>query len=228
MIVNKFKSPPLIRFALAIYLTSLFPILSPAQQKQAKKINVAVLDFDARIGLLKGEAASLSDVFQSQLVETGEFVVIDRARINEILVEQGFQQTEACSQVECIVAAGKILKVEKMFAGVVSKLGKTFTVNIQLIDIATAQIQLSKSRQHAGEIDDLVSDVIPSMAADMASELLGKKVTARVSSSGGASSWFWYVGGALVAGGAAYIVLGKKSTATAVKPTALPDPSPFP
>lgn len=199
-------------------------------QQGKKKPNIAVLDFDARTGLSKGEAESFSDVFQSQLVETGEFVVIDRARTKAILLEQGFQQSEACSQVECIVEAGKILKVEKMFAGVVSKVGKTYTVNIQLIDISSAQIQLSKSRQHVGEIDDLVSSVIPELAAEMAETMLGKKVKTSVVSSGGSSSWYWYVGGAVLAGGgvAALLLGSTKPGQTTQKPTSLPDPSNFP
>ena len=222
------------RFVLSLLLSSsiLTLVLSqqrPAQQAKAKP-NVAVLDFDARGGLTKEEAASLSDIFQSQLVDMKEFIVVDRQRIKTILQEQGFQQSEACSQTECIVEAGKILKVDKMFAGTIGKVGKTFTVNISAIDITTAQIVINKSRQYSGDIDDLASEIVPAMANEMAQEMLGKKVSASVTRSGGGSGWLYYVGGAvLVGGGAAVLLLGKKAagaTTTEAKP--LPDSPSFP
>ena len=132
---------------LAFFLNAVLSFIVSGQQKKAvpQKLNIAVMDFDAREGLSRGEAASLSDLFSSQMVETGEFTVIDRNRIKTILQEQGFQQSEACSQVECIVEAGKILKVQKMFAGTIGKIGKIFSVNIQMLDIATSQIEINKS-----------------------------------------------------------------------------------
>lgn len=197
-------------FSFLLCLTS----IALSQTPQKKKPNIAVLDFDARGGLTKEEAASLSDIFQSQLVQMGEFVVVDRNRIKAILSEQGFQQSEACSQVECIVEAGKILKVEKMFAGTIGKVGKIFNVNIQAIDITTAQIVINKSRQYTGDIEDLASEIVPSMANEIAQEMLGKKVAASVARSGGGSTWYYYVGGAVLVGGGAAVLLMKKGTTT--------------
>ena len=64
---------------------------------------------------------------------------------------------------ECIVEVGKILKVEKMFAGTIGKVGKIYTINIQVIDIGTAQIEQNKSRRHDGAIEDLLTDIILSI-----------------------------------------------------------------
>ncbi|HLF19245.1 MAG TPA: CsgG/HfaB family protein [Bacteroidota bacterium] len=180
----------------------------PQQTQQRKKPNIAVMDFDARGGLTKEEAASLSDIFQAQLVDMGEFIVVDRQRIKAILSEQGFQQSEACSQVECIVEAGKILKVEKMFAGTIGKVGRIYNVNISAIDIATAQIVINKSRQHSGDIEELASEIVPEIANEIAQEMLGRKVASTVKSTGG-STWYYYVGGALLVGGGAAAFLLK-------------------
>ena len=210
MRMNYFLAPALIRFVLVFFLS--FTIVPTAVSRQIKpfqahpKINIAVLDFDARGGISKEEAASLSDIFQSRLVEFGEFNVVDRSRIKVILQEQGFQQSEACSQVECIVEAGKILKVERMFAGTIGKIGRVYNVNIQLIDIATSQIIQNKSRQHSGDVDELATEIVPDMAKEMAEGMTGKEL--QVSSlSKGSSSWMWYVGGAVVAGGVALFLL---------------------
>jgi TolB-like protein len=235
MRLNSFLAPPVIRFVLIIYLTSIAVPVSFGQENRtkAKKINIAVLDFEARGGVSKEDAASLSDAFQGKIIETGEFVVVDRNRIKSILQEQGFQQSEACSQVECIVEVGKILKVEKMFAGTIGKVGRIYTVNVQLIDIATAQIIQNKSRNHSGEIEELLTDVIPELAGEMASELTGKEVQVSSSTTGGSSSWLWYVlGGAAVAGGVAAVALSKskKNEPTTTNPPTdqLPQAPSFP
>jgi TolB-like protein len=210
MRMNYFLAPALIRCVLVFFLSSLIVPTAVSQQKKQlqapQKINIAVLDFDARGGISKEEAASLSDIFQSRLVEFGEFNVVDRSRIKVILQEQGFQQSEACSQVECIVEAGKILKVEKMFAGTIGKVGRVYNVNIQLIDITTSQIIQNKSRQHSGDVDELATEIVPDMAKEMAEGMTGKEL--QISSMRkGSSSWMWYVGGAVVAGGVAVFLL---------------------
>lgn len=88
--------------ALCLVVSLSFFVIAHTKQSISKKYNIAVMDFDAREGLTRGEAASLSDLFSSQMVATSEFIVIDRNRIKAILQEQGFQQSEACSQVQSI------------------------------------------------------------------------------------------------------------------------------
>jgi LPXTG-motif cell wall-anchored protein len=212
MCLHIFLHPSLIRFVLLIFLISIVApaALSQDNKLQNKKLNIAVLEFEARGGVSKEDAASLSDAFQGQIIETGEFIVVDRNRIRSILQEQGFQQSEACSQVECIVEVGKILKVEKMFAGTIGKVGKIYTINIQVIDIATAQIEQNKSRRHEGAIEDLLTEIIPELAAEMAKGLTGKDVKVSTGTTGGSSSWLWYASGAVVAGGVAVVLLSKK------------------
>jgi hypothetical protein len=164
-------------FIMVVFIMQLFVNMIYAQSASSRKIHIAVLDFDAREGIGRGEAASLSDIFCSELVQTGKYVVVDRNRIKAILNEQGFQQSEACSSVECIVEAGKILKVEKIFAGVIGKIGRLYTINIQLIDISTAQIQDNKNRQHDGDIEELATKIIPEIASEMTFNLTGEEVS---------------------------------------------------
>jgi TolB-like protein len=150
--------------------------LASAQKSSPKKFNIAVLDFEAREGVGRGEAASLSDIFCAQLAQTGQYTIVDRNRIKAILNEQGFQQSEACSSVECVVEVGKFLNVQKIFTGVIGKIGRLYTVNIQLINVTTAQIELNKGRQHEGEIEDLATLIIPEITAEMTKALTGKDV----------------------------------------------------
>jgi len=224
-----FLHPHLVRFVLAVFLVSLIAPAALGQEKnlQKKKLNIAVLEFDARGGVSKEDAASLSDAFQGQIIETGEFIVVDRNRIKAILQEQGFQQSEACSQVECIVEVGRILKVEKMFAGTIGKVGSIYTVNIQVIDVSTSQIEQNKSRRHSGSIEELLTDVIPEIAGEMSKALTGKDVRVSTGTTGGSSTWYWYVlGGAVVAGGVVLATSSKKSTPTTTTPPTQTEPLP--
>ena len=199
----------LLTYLSAFLSVGVFAQQRPRQQQPKHKLNIAVMDFDARGGISKEEAATLSDAFQTEMVSMNEFIVVDRQRIRQILEEQGFQQSEACSQVECIVEAGKILKVERMFAGTIGKVGELFNVNIQTIDIATAQIVSNRSRQHRGDIEELLSDIIPDMARQMAADLTGRVYEA----AGGGGGWIWWVLGIAIVGGGgagAYLFLSQQ------------------
>jgi hypothetical protein len=94
------------------------------------------------------------------LVKTNAFVVLERAVMDEILKEQGFQQT-GCTTTECAVEVGKLLNVQKMVSGTTGKLGKTWTMDISLIDIETSQIEKSFFRDYKGEIDGLLNLMEP-------------------------------------------------------------------
>jgi hypothetical protein len=228
---NTLSGRRIVSFVIAL---SLFfsPLHTICQQKrnQPQKLYIAVMDFDAREGLSHGEAASLSDLFSSQLVTTGEFIVVDRNRIKSILQEQGFQQSEACSQVECIIEAGKILKVEKMFAGTIGKIGKIYSVNIQMLDVATSQIEVNKSYQHTGDIEGLAEEVIPELAKQIAEEVTGKRIEKAGVGRASSSKWMWYIGGAVLVGGgaAAYYFLKPQTKTTTTTNENLPGPPALP
>ncbi len=225
MKLSTFCSPTLIRCCLATYLLTIIPVLALSQQKQQKKLNIAVLDFDSRGAMSKDEAGSLSDIFQSYLVDMGEFVVVDRSRIRTLMQELGFQQSGVCSEVECVVEAGKILKVEKMFAGTIGRVGKIYSINIQMIDVATARIEINKSRQYDGTVEGIAEIVIPEMVQEMVSQMVGRDVkVARISIG---TSWWWFAGGAVLLGGgvAAYFLLKPSET---TQPKSLPTPPALP
>jgi TolB-like protein len=207
-----------------IFLIVVTPPVVSQQKKPAKKLNVAVLDFVARAPVTPDEAATFSDVFTSQLIQSGEFEVLERNQIQALLKEQNFQQSGLCDQVECMVETGKLLKVQRMFAGTVGRLGTLYNINIRVVNVETGKIELDRTRQYEGRIETLASDVIPEFADQIAEAVTGRTVSAqglRKSSSG----WYWYVGGAVILGGgaAAYYFLRPTEKKTATN-TYLPGP----
>ena len=110
--------------------------------QNSNEVRIAVLDFGTSGGLSDMEAVTLTNRLRSMLVKTNAFVVLERGKMDEILSEQGFQQT-GCTTTECAVEVGKMLNVQKMVSGTIGKLGRTWTMDISLIDVGTSQIEKS-------------------------------------------------------------------------------------
>jgi hypothetical protein len=130
--------------------------------------NIAVLDLVARSGLEQDEILTISDRFRGALIETGTFTVIERSQMDAILKEQGFQQTGACSEASCIVEIGQLLAVHKMVGGSIGKVGRLYSINLKVIDVATGAIIQQINRDIQCSKEDLVSKHIASLAREMA------------------------------------------------------------
>ena len=149
---------------LVILMICFFQLLNAQNGKDA--IRIAVLDFGTSSGLSEMEAVTLTNRLRSMLVKTNSFVVLERGIMDEILTEQGFQQT-GCTTTECAVEVGKMLNVQKMVSGTIGKIGSTWTMDISLIDIETSHIEKSFFQDYKGEIDGLL-DEMESVAVQIA------------------------------------------------------------
>ena len=85
-------------FAFILTLSNITP--------QETQTTLAVLDFEGR-GINTLEAATLTDRFTSEIGKTEAMVLVDRTMVEEILKEQGFQQS-GCTTDECAVISGTI------------------------------------------------------------------------------------------------------------------------
>jgi TolB-like protein len=124
--------------------------------QQPEKLRIAILDFTNTGGLSKQETITLGNRLRSMLVKTNAFIVLERGQMDDILDEQGFQQA-GCTTTECAVEMGRLLNMQKMISGSIGKLGKTYTIDLSLIDVQTAQIEKSFFRDFKGEIDGLLN-----------------------------------------------------------------------
>lgn len=57
-----------------------------------EKLNIAVMELDGH-GVAETDLGGLSNRLRTELFKTGKFNVFERSRVDEILKEQGFQQT---------------------------------------------------------------------------------------------------------------------------------------
>lgn len=136
------------------------------------KINIAIMDFEARSGVQPGEAQTIGDMFSSLLQQTGRFTVVDRKKITTLMQEQGFQ----ASQEGDAAKAGKVLAVRKMFFGSIGKLGKdVFVVNIKMSDVETSSIEYAVSKYYDDDLEDIHKDFLPGLISEIVQTIDGKK-----------------------------------------------------
>ncbi len=150
-------------FCFAIFTTlNLTAETSFSQQLQKKKA-VAVLEFSNAGGMETGDMSILTNRFRNFLVMAGEYDVLERDKMRDILKEQDFQGTDDCNTSECAVQVGKLLGVEKMVAGDIGKMGQVYTIDIRMISVATGKIEHTESQNHKGEKEGLL-DMIEAIA----------------------------------------------------------------
>lgn len=142
---------------------------SAAQNASPKKTNIAVINLKSSSGVTAGEAELISDRLRGELFNTGKINVMERDQMQEILKEQGFQQSGACSNEACMVEIGQLLGVEQLVSGSLGKVGSMFLVNLRIIDVKTAKIIKVVSEDIKGDIEDVVSN-LPGIAVKLVSE----------------------------------------------------------
>ncbi len=131
----------------------LFAFISTMSGQQNKP-HLGVWDLDAE-GISKAEANLLSDRLLTELVNTHEFVVLERKKMKDILTEQGFQYS-GCVSGQCIVDIGKIVGAQQMVSGRVGKIGNTYTINARLISVETGIILKTDAVDITGQIDEVL------------------------------------------------------------------------
>ncbi len=179
-------------------------VLSLHGQQRSSKPLVAVLDLQVTGGVLKSEAQALSDRLRSEM-QSLKFDLIERSQMNALLVEQEFAMSELSE--ESASKAGKLLSAEQVAVGTIGKVGRTYTVDVRLIDVATGKVVNSSKQDYAGPTDGLVQ-VMRNIARIFAG-LEPQKI--RV----GSNLHWWIAGGVAVGGGAAaYFLLNKKGSGT--------------
>ncbi|MEK6793555.1 MAG: P13 family porin [Spirochaetota bacterium] len=134
----------------ASILASMFAMALIAQERP---ITVGIIEFQGGSGISAIDARTVSEVFRSELVTTGVYTVLERGKMDEILKEQQFQQT-GCTSTECAVKLGKLLNMQKMLYGTMSKLGSRYYFVVTIVDIETSRVEKSVNDSMEG-LDDL-------------------------------------------------------------------------
>ena len=126
---------------------------------------IAVLEFEGN-NISSGEVRALTDRLRTELVGTGELTIIERGKMEEVLKEQSFQQT-GCISSECAVEVGKLLGVEQIISGNISKVGNYFSVTARVVSVTTGEIVRSTIYDHSGDIGGLLTQGMRKVAEEL-------------------------------------------------------------
>jgi hypothetical protein len=180
---------------------------------------VAVLSFTGG-GIDPKDLATVTNRFESELLATDSFKVVERRNIDRILQEQGFQASGACDNAECSVEIGQVLSVQGILTGELSKVGKTWSLSVKRTDVGSGQTMFS----HVLDIQGGLEDVLRGGCSEMAQIASGRKKpssdrTILVAKKN--SVWPWIVGGTVLVGGgvAAAIVLTQDQSSSSPEPS---------
>jgi len=129
---------------------------------------IAVLDLSAE-GISGSEARTLTDRLRTELFNTGQYTVIEREMMDDILNEQGLQQS-GCTSTECIVEVGRLIGVEQVIGGSIGKVGNVYSISARTISVETGQIIRVATYDHMGELGDLLRFGMKNVALVLAGE----------------------------------------------------------
>jgi TolB-like protein len=175
----------------------------------AKLPTVAVMPLQPK-GVTASNADVITDAIATQLQQVGNQRVLERAQMDQIFREQGFQKSGACDGSECALEMGKLLSVDRIMIGSVGLLGRTYTLNLRLVSVGTGEVLRSDMKSYAGTIDEVLTKLVPETVGDLTRGLDDGARSASspaqptaASKESSRSHWGWWVAtGALAVGGA--------------------------
>ncbi|MEK6793518.1 MAG: CsgG/HfaB family protein [Spirochaetota bacterium] len=112
---------------------------------------IAVLELAAN-GVSPADAKAVTGLLQSEFAANKRYRVIERGNVESILKEQEFSQT-GCTESSCAVKIGKMLSVRAMVFGSISKLGESFFIAVNIVDVESAAV-ISTSKAKVSKLDD--------------------------------------------------------------------------
>jgi len=141
-------------------------LCAPARAQTEDLPRVGVLDLTSE-NVPPAEVRLLSDRLRVELFKTGQFTVIERQQMENILKEQGFQQS-GCTATECVIEVGQLLGVEKMVAGSVGQVGAVYTISLRVINVGSGALERTAVRDCRCTIEDILTTTIAQAAAELA------------------------------------------------------------
>lgn len=122
-----------------------------------EKIAIAVLDFEPK-NVNQGNAEAVSDLLRTELFNTGSFKVVERAKIKKIIEEQQFQLS-GVTDTDQAAQIGRLLNVNKIMVGTVTKLGQTYIINTRIVDVQSGLVTLAEASECRGGEEQLPSAI---------------------------------------------------------------------
>lgn len=119
---------------------------------------VGVIDVKLSSSLPKELQLTLTNSIISELVGFKKFRVVDRANRDAILKKQA-SQLAGCVEEKCSVEVGKLIGVNRMVIGSVSRIGSKYFITVKMVNVETGLVEGFSESTVGGDINKLTSHV---------------------------------------------------------------------
>jgi tetratricopeptide (TPR) repeat protein len=132
------------RFCLIIVLFILVAAVSLSGDDAEAR--VSVVPFSHSLEVLQNDAEKLSSLFETALIRTGSYIVVKQSELGPVLEAQAASLQDFADK-EYAVEVGKIISADHVFVGDVMKLGRSYVVSIQLVDVEQGKAVIAESAE---------------------------------------------------------------------------------
>lgn len=134
-----------------------------------KKMRVAVLELSP-VKVTSDLAVGVTDLVVTELVNCGEFEVLERMQVVKILNEQGFQQTGVTDTTQAI-EAGKLLNTDTVLIGTLQQFNSSLVINVKIVDVNTGKILFADKA--VAENNDKLIDASSNLVTSLVGRITG-------------------------------------------------------
>ncbi len=161
---------------------SLIAFLAVASLWGQTKPRIAVLPLSS-INVSGSDAQAITSLFETALVKTGVFNVIEQNQIKAILDAQRFS-LQGCTDESCAVEVGKLLAAEQIVIGELSRVGNRFILNAKIIDVQQGK-NIRADNVSASSLEEIADTGAAMLAAKLAGLTYQQGSTDRIATSFG-------------------------------------------
>ncbi len=156
----------------AVILFTLLVLLGAGgtRTQAGEKATLGMMDLTL-VGVTIDEGILVNEQLLTEITKAERYQVIERARRNEMLKEMGFSQSGLVDD-KYLLQAGKYLSAQKMVGGSVGRIGKTWAINVRVLDVATGRVERVANQKFDGTLQELLT-----VLKDIAGYLVGAKAS---------------------------------------------------
>lgn len=113
-------------------------------------------------GIDKYDAEVLSRQVRKEIEAAGVYRTIEFSEISLRLAEQNLPGR--CADVQCAIVAGQLLGADFFAIGSIDKIGKTYAISMQLVEVRSGRIVRNVSEFYKGKLRKFEKNIIPLFA----------------------------------------------------------------
>lgn len=112
-------------------------------------------------GFANNQSALIQQELNALVVQTKKYQVIERAQVDKLVLEQGFQMSGACEGAGCGVEIGKLLGAQFIIVGEATFDADIIGVVLRIVNVENGAVVSSAQDKFRGSIDTFINKLFP-------------------------------------------------------------------